>query len=73
MQSLIDGMQSILSLIGTVAITSIVNPYMLVPVVLMSLPFIYIRKIYLKTAKNLKRIEGVGKLYEIEQNALKIL
>lgn len=60
-RAVLDGLQTILALIGSIAITLILNPYILIPVLVMSVPFFYIRKIYLKTAKNIKRIEGVGK------------
>lgn len=59
-KSVLDGAQSILTLVGSIVITATVNPYFLIPACVMGVAFMYIRKIYLKTSKNIKRIEGVG-------------
>lgn len=59
-KALLDGAQSILTLTGSIVITATVSPYFLIPVLVMGLIFVYIRKVYLKTSKNIKRIEGIG-------------
>lgn len=61
-KAVLDASQSILSLAGSLVITAFVNFYFLVPVFFIGIIFIYIRKVYLKTSKNIKRIEGIGKL-----------
>lgn len=58
---MLDGTQSILTLIGSIVITAVVSPYFLIPVLVMGLIFIYIRKVYLKTSINIKRVEGIAK------------
>ncbi|XP_055319307.1 ATP-binding cassette subfamily C member 4-like [Sitodiplosis mosellana] len=60
-KAILDGTQSILTLSGSIVITAMVSPYFLIPVLVMGLIFIYIRKVYLKTSKNIKRIEGIAK------------
>lgn len=64
---MLDATQVILSMVGSVVVAATVNPYFLIPVVVMGIMFIYVRKVYLKTSKNIKRLEGVG---ENEINSL---
>lgn len=49
-----------LSMFGLIIVTTVVNPYFLIPVVILGILFIYIQRVYLKTSKNVKRLEGVG-------------
>lgn len=60
-KAILDSTQVILSMVGAIVVTATVNPIFLVPVVVMGIAFIFIRRIYLKTSKNIKRLEGVGK------------
>lgn len=55
-----DAAQNLLTVSGSVAVVSVANPYFLVPVVILVLLFCLIRKVYLKTSQNLKRLEGIG-------------
>lgn len=59
-KSILDASQNILSVLGSVIVAAVVNPYFLLPVVILLILFILIRKVYLKTSKNLKRLEGIG-------------
>lgn len=59
-KAILDATQVILSMVGSVVVAATVNPYFLIPVAVMSVLFIFIRKVYLKTAKNIKRLEGIG-------------
>lgn len=68
-KAILDGTQSVLTLVGSVVITAMVNPYFLLPMAVIGLIFMYIRKVYLKTSKNIKRIEGIG---EIQRNYVRI-
>lgn len=70
-KAILDGVQSILILVGSIVITAMVNPYFLIPFAILGVIFVYIRKIYLMTSKNIKRIEGIGELFEYD--LLKIL
>lgn len=64
-KTILDATQFILSIVGSILVAVVVNPFFLIPVLIMGLLFIYIRKIYLKTSKNVKRLEGIGK-YEMK-------
>lgn len=59
-KAILDATQVILSMVGSVVVAATVNPYFLIPVAVMSVLFIFVRKVYLKTAKNIKRLEGIG-------------
>lgn len=60
-KAILDSSQVILSLFGSIIVTAIVNPIFLIPVGIMGLIFTLIRKIFLKTSKEIKRLEGIGK------------
>lgn len=60
-KAVLDGAQSIISLLGSIVITATVSPVFLIPILVLGLIFFYIRKVYLKTSKNVKRVEGIGK------------
>lgn len=59
-KAMLDATQVILSMVGSIIVAATVNPYFLIPVVVLGILFIFIRKIYLKTSKNIKRLEGIG-------------
>lgn len=58
---LLDATQVILMTLGSIVITAVINPYFLIPIGLLFIVFIYLRKYYLKTSKNIKRLEGITK------------
>lgn len=58
-KAILDATQIILSMIGTIVVTVVVNPMFLIPLAVLGIIFIYLRKIYLKTSKNIKRLEGI--------------
>uniref|UniRef100_A0A182K842 Uncharacterized protein n=1 Tax=Anopheles christyi TaxID=43041 RepID=A0A182K842_9DIPT len=58
-KAMLDASQIILSLCGTLVVTVIVNPLFLVPLAVLSVVFWFVRRIYLKTSKNIKRLEGI--------------
>lgn len=62
-KSILDTIQSILSMVGSITLAATVNPYFLLPVFFLSIFFYIIQKIYLKTSKNVKRLEGIGELF----------
>lgn len=67
-KALLDATQVILSMVGSVIVTAIINPIFLIPIGVMGVIFIFVRKVFLKTSKNIKRLEGSGKsLHHIEQ------
>lgn len=60
-KAILDATQVNLSMVGSIIVAASVNPYFLIPVGVIGFVFIFIRKVYLKTSKNIKRLEGVCK------------
>ncbi|PSN42283.1 Multidrug resistance-associated protein 4 [Blattella germanica] len=60
-KAILDASQIILMMAGSLAVTVSVNLYFLIPIVVMGSVFWYIRKVCLKTSKNVKRLEGITK------------
>ncbi|XP_050098722.1 probable multidrug resistance-associated protein lethal(2)03659 [Anopheles aquasalis] len=55
----VDVIQIFLSLIGIVVVVAIVNPYNLIPTVVIGIIFYFMRAFYLLSARNIKRVEGI--------------
>lgn len=47
---------------GAIILTAFVNPIVLIPLSILSAMFWFVRGVYLKTSKSLKRLESVSKL-----------
>jgi ABC-type multidrug transport system fused ATPase/permease subunit len=60
-KAIMDASQIILMMAGSLVVAVSVNLYFLIPIVVMGSLFWFIRKIYLKTSKNVKRLEGITK------------
>ncbi|KDR20353.1 putative multidrug resistance-associated protein [Zootermopsis nevadensis] len=60
-KAIMDASQIVLMMAGSLVVAVSVNLYFLIPIVVMGLLFWFIRKIYLKTSKNVKRLEGITK------------
>jgi ATP-binding cassette, subfamily C (CFTR/MRP), member 4 len=58
---LLDATQIILMTVGSIVITSVINPLFLIPIGVLFIVFSYIKQYYLKTSKNIKRLEGITK------------
>lgn len=56
---ILDAAQIILNMCGAIIVTTSVNPIFLVPVFLIGIVFVYVRKVFLKTSKNIKRLDGI--------------
>lgn len=63
-KSVLDATQIILNMTGAVFVASVVNPLFLIPIFVMGLVFAFIRRIYLKTSKDIKRLEGICKFHQ---------
>lgn len=59
-KAILDATQVILSMIGAVTVAATANPIFLVPVVVMAFFFIFIQRAFLRTSKNIKRLESNG-------------
>lgn len=63
-KSLLDASQSILVITGSIVLTLIVQPYFIIPIVLIGIVFTYVRKIYLNSSMDIKRMEGIGMSFQ---------
>ena len=59
--ALIDCLQIGFALLGIIVVVGIVNPWLLLPTVLIGVVFYFLRKFYLATGRSVKRLEGVSK------------
>lgn len=58
-KAILDAGQMNMMMFGSLIVTCVVNPIFLVPIVIIGGIFYWIRKVYLKTSKNIKRLEGI--------------
>lgn len=55
----LDAGQIVLSLLGAVVVAVIVDYMFIIPIAVLALAFNFVRKIYLKSSKNIKRLDGI--------------
>ncbi|EDV27235.1 uncharacterized protein TRIADDRAFT_22762, partial [Trichoplax adhaerens] len=58
--SLMFTVQCILLIFGQILTTAIINPWMLIPIVIVTIPFLILRKYYLNLSRDVKRLEAAG-------------
>lgn len=58
---MLDTIQILLVMSGILAMVFIVSPWMIIPAIVLGYLFIFARKIYLSSAQDIKRLEGVTK------------
>ncbi|XP_055710935.1 probable multidrug resistance-associated protein lethal(2)03659 [Phlebotomus papatasi] len=56
---LLDASQMILSICGAILVTATVNPVFLIPIAFLGVVFITVRQWYLKSSRNIKRLDGI--------------
>lgn len=59
--AMIDCLQIGLSLLGIIIVVGIVNPWLMIPTSAIGIIFYLLRIFYLRTSRNIKRLEGVSK------------
>lgn len=57
---LLDSIQTNLNMFGAIILTAYVNPIVLIPLALLSGLFWFVRGVYLRTSKSLKRLESIS-------------
>lgn len=62
-KAILDATQIILNMVGAIIVTTIVNPLFMVPIGVIGLLFVAVRRVYLKSSKNIKRLEGASKCF----------
>ncbi|XP_011877734.1 PREDICTED: multidrug resistance-associated protein 4-like [Vollenhovia emeryi] len=60
-KAMLDAGQMNMMMLGSLTVTCVVNPIFLAPIVVIGGIFYWIRRIYLKTSKNIKRLEGISR------------
>ncbi|XP_046623156.1 ATP-binding cassette subfamily C member 4-like isoform X3 [Neodiprion virginianus] len=58
--TMLEALQILTMMIGMFTIVAVVNPWMIIPIVIINGIFYVIRFYYLKTAQDIKRLEGIG-------------
>ncbi|XP_064615565.1 LOW QUALITY PROTEIN: ATP-binding cassette sub-family C member 4-like [Liolophura sinensis] len=53
-----DFLQCFLLILGIVIVAGVVNPWVFIPIIPLSIAFVAIRHYYIKTSRNIKRLEG---------------
>jgi len=65
-QTLYDTVEILMQTIGVVVVVSLGSPLLLIPCCIVLCALYFLRKFYFRTARDVKRLEGVGKLYHLE-------
>lgn len=60
-KAILDAGQICMMMVGSLTVSCIINPLFLIPIVFLGTVFYWIRKVFLKTSKNIKRMEGISK------------
>lgn len=58
-KAMLDAGQIILMMVGSLVVVCAINPIFLAPLAVIAFIFYWIRKVYLQTSKNVKRLEGM--------------
>lgn len=59
--ALIDCMQIGLALLGIIVVVAVITPWLMIPTCLIGILFYLLRIFYLRTSRNIKRLEGTSK------------
>lgn len=59
--ALVDATQFGLTLLAIIIVVIILNPWLVIPTVVMGVIFYFLREFYLRTSRDIKRLEGVSK------------
>lgn len=60
-KTILDAGQLTLWAIGSLVVVCIVNPIYIAPIVVIGVVFFWVRRFYLATSTNIKRLEGISK------------
>lgn len=61
-KAMLDAGQILLSLLGAIIVSVYVDYVFLIPIAGLTAAFMFVRKIFLKSSKNIKRLDGISKL-----------
>lgn len=60
-KALLDTLQIFTVMAGILIMVFIVNPWMIIPTIILGIIFYYTRVLYLSSAQDIKRLEGISK------------
>ncbi|XP_058448247.1 ATP-binding cassette sub-family C member 4-like [Malaya genurostris] len=58
-KAILDAAQAILAIIGAMLVILVVQPFFIIPILVLLMILLYARKIYLRTSQNTRRLEGI--------------
>lgn len=58
---ILDALQMVLIICGALAVVVLVNPWFLIPIVVLLMAFRAARRVYIKSSKHLKRLDGISR------------
>ncbi|CAK9815097.1 Probable multidrug resistance-associated protein lethal(2)03659 [Anthophora plagiata] len=58
-KAILDAGQICMMMFGSLTLSCVINPLFLIPILFLGTVFYWIRKVFLKTSKNIKRMEGM--------------
>lgn len=59
-KAMLDALQIFMVMSGILIMVFIVTPWMIIPTFILAVLFFYIRRIYLASAQDIKRLEGIS-------------
>ena len=65
--AMIDCLQIGLALLGIIIVVAIVSPWLMIPTVIAGIIFYFLRIFYIRTSRNVKRLEGISKCFKSDQ------
>lgn len=64
-RAMLEAIQIFLVMFGILTMVILVNPWMILPVMVMGAVFYFVRVVYLATAQDVKRLEGISKHFKL--------
>ncbi|XP_039296147.1 probable multidrug resistance-associated protein lethal(2)03659 [Nilaparvata lugens] len=58
---MLDVVQILVGIVGSLVLAIIINPLFIIPTIILGAICIYVRRFFIKTSKNLKRLEGIAR------------
>lgn len=71
-KTMLDAFQNNLNVFGAVLVTIFTDLKLSIVIFVLGIGFVLLRKIYLKSSTNLKRLEGISMLKKLSMNVLRI-
>lgn len=63
-KDMLEAIQILMFMTSAMIMVSITNTWLLVPIIVMVLLFFFLLTVYLRSAQDVKRLEGISKIYK---------